>query len=130
MVKIRLDLLDFRIKKRTSLKAIILLILLVLFFVFYLQPIVNNYVQKLTNTAKHEEKVTKIEPPAITVCLKPIFKPSVFRKLGVRHEVFFGDVQPNITDKKSIKVQLTILTTLLKHLQVYRKAPKNVTPSC
>ena len=94
----------FRIKKRTILKGIVLLILMVLFLNFYLRPIVWHYWKKLTNTAKHDEKVTEIEPPAITVCLKPSFKPSVFRKLGIKQDIFFLEAYPNITDQKAVKV--------------------------
>ena len=92
-----------KIKTTTVLRVIVFLILFVLFCIFYFTPIIDQYWKELTNTAKHDDKGV-IELPAITMCFKPKFKPSVFEKYNITEYVFFSEKFPNVTDKKTIKV--------------------------
>ena len=107
-----------KIKTTTVFRIIVFLILFVLFYIYYLTPIIDQYRKKLTNTAKHDEKVSEtdkgvIELPAITMCFKPKFKPSIFEKYNITEDVFFQDKYPNVTAKKTIKVQLLYYNSIL-----------------
>ena len=99
--------------KRAILRFLTLTVLLVLFFLNYLAPIVIQWRSKITNTAKHVEKVTDIEPPAITVCFKPSFKNSVFKKYNITEDIFHANAFPNFTADNTIKVTLE---PILSHL--------------
>ena len=92
--------------KRAILRFLALTVLLVLFFMNYLAPIVIQYSSKITNTAKHVEKVTDIEPPAITVCFKPSFKNSIFKKHNITEDIFHENAFPDFVADKTIKVTL------------------------
>ena len=91
-------------KKTLVLKKIVFLILFVLFCIFYFTPIIDQYWKELTNTAKHDDKGV-IELPAITMCFKPKFKPSVFENYNITEDIFFQEKFPNLTAKKNVKVQ-------------------------
>ena len=90
--------------KRAILRFLTLTVLLVLFFLNYLAPIVIQWRSKITNTAKHVEKVTDIEPPAITVCFKPSFKNSIFKKYNITEDIFHENAFPNFVANTTIKV--------------------------
>ena len=93
-----------KMKKTLVLKKIVFLILFVLFSIFYFTPIIDQYWKELTNTAKHDDK-GEIGLPAITMCFKPKFKPSVFENYNITEDIFFQEKFPNLTAKKNIKVQ-------------------------
>ena len=103
-----------KIQKRTILKTSVLLTLLVLFYIYYFKQVYKQFSEQLTNTAKYEEKITVTEPPTITICFDPAFKPSVFEKYNISDWVFFEEYFPNITANMSIKAQWTILQIILK----------------
>ena len=91
--------------KRAILRTIALAILFFLFFYYYLLPIVIQYSSKITNTAKHDELVEDIEPPAITVCFKPKFKQSDFNKYNITEDIFFAPIYQEVLSNNTIKVQ-------------------------
>ena len=107
-----------KIKTTTVLRVIVFLILFVLFCIFYFTPIIDQYWKELTNTAKHDDKGV-IELPAITMCFKPKFKPSVFENYNITEDIFFQEKFPNLTAKKNVKVQ---------NLKEYLK-PFDISPS-
>ena len=91
--------------KRAILRISVLAILLILFFYYYLTPTFIQYSTKITNTAKHDELVEDIEPPAITVCFRPKFKQSVFTKYNITEDIFFpGFIFPEHLSNRTIKV--------------------------
>ena len=90
--------------KRAILRFLTLTVLLVLFFMYYLGPIIIQYMSQITNTAKHVEKVTDIEPPAITVCFKPSFKNSIFKKYNITEDIFHENAFPGFVANNTIKV--------------------------
>ena len=81
---------DIKIK-RTILKALVFISLLILFYIFYFKQVFDQYSNQLTNTAKFEEKIEHVEPPTLTICFEPIYKPSVLEKYNVTEEMFFED---------------------------------------
>ena len=99
MVKI----MKVKIRKRTILKLVVLSILFSLFSIYYLKPTVMQYSEELTNTAKHEEKITKVEMPAISICLTPNFKPSVFHKHNITDYIFYQNKYPEVLANKTLK---------------------------
>ena len=98
-----------KLQKRRVLKISVLFTLLILFYIYYFKQVFKHFSEELTNTAKYDEKITAIEPPTITVCFTPSFKPSVFEKYNITDWIFFGDYFPDVTAKKTIKAQLIIL---------------------
>ena len=92
-----------KVQKRTFLKSTVLLALLVLFYVYYFRVVFKQFTEQLTNTAKFEEKITVAEPPTITLCFDPRFKPSVFKKYNITNWIFFGDYFPEVMENKTIK---------------------------
>ena len=92
-----------RVQKKTFLKSTILISLLVLFYVYYFRVVFKHFTEQLTNTAKFEEKITVTEPPTITLCFNPIFKPSVFEEYNITNWIFFGDYFPEVMENKKIK---------------------------
>ena len=81
----------------------ILIILLVIFYVYYLQEVSKQFTEGITNTAKYERKVTEIEPPVWEVCLDPFYKPSVFEEYGnITNKIFFGNVYPEVLINNTI----------------------------
>ena len=103
-----------KIQKRTILKTSVLSTLLVLFYIYYFKQVYKHFSEQLTNTAKYEEKITVTEPPTITICFDPAFKPSVFEKYNISDWVFHEEYFPNVTANMSIKAQCTILQIILK----------------
>ena len=49
-------------------KTVIFLILLTIFSVLYLQPVMKQYSEKLTNIAKISKKADKVEVPTVSIC--------------------------------------------------------------
>ena len=102
-----------KMKKTLVLKKIVFVILFVLFYIYYLTPIIDgwkndHYWKELTSFANVDAQISYkdvIEVPAITICFKPKFKPSVFENYNITEDIFFQEKFPNLTDKKSIKVQ-------------------------
>ena len=81
----------------------ILLILLVIFYVYYLQEVSKQFTEGITNTAKYERKVSEIEPPIWEVCLDPFYKPSVFEEYGnITTTIFYHNIYPWILDNNTI----------------------------
>ena len=50
------------------LKALLLIILVAVFFFLFFLHVVEQYLEKYTNTAKFEERVETVEAPTITIC--------------------------------------------------------------
>ena len=92
-----------KVQKRTFLKFTVLITLLVLFYVYYFRVVFKQFTEQLTNTAKFEEKITVTEPPTITLCFNPIFKPSVFEEYNITNWIFFDDYFPEVMENKKIK---------------------------
>ena len=92
-----------KVQKRTFLKFTVLIALLALFYVYYFKVVFKQFTEQLTNTAKFEEKITVTEPPTITLCFNPIFKPSVFEEYNITNWIFFGDYFPEVMKNKKIK---------------------------
>jgi hypothetical protein len=69
-----------------AIKAAILLILLVMFFYLFFWQVVVQYSEKLTNTAKTEQKAEMIEMPTFTICSG--FKKSLFNKYKISPMIF------------------------------------------
>ena len=81
----------------------ILLILLVIFYVYYLQEVSKQFTEGITNTAKYERKVFEIEPPVWEVCLDPFYKPSVFEAYGnITSDIFYYNIYPWILDNNTV----------------------------
>ena len=102
-------------------KFLIILVLMIFFYTFYFRLQYKHYSEKLTNTAKYDQRLTENEPPAITICFDPKFKKSVFRKydqpeynIYVDDSLFFGNLYPQydnqtmnpVFENESIKVKL------------------------
>ena len=92
-----------KVQKKTFLKSTLLIALLVLFYAYYFRVVFKHFTEQLTNTAKFEEKITVTEPPTITLCFNPIFKPSVFEKYNITDWIFFDDYFPEVMENKKIK---------------------------
>ena len=92
-----------KVKKRTVLKSTVLIALLVLFYVYYFGEVIKHFTEQLTNTAKFVEKITVAEPPTITLCFDPRFKPSVFEEYNITNWIFFEDYYPKVMKNKTIK---------------------------
>ena len=95
--------LKMKVQKRIFLKFAVLIALLVLFYVYYFRVVFKQFTEQLTNTAKFEEKITVTEPPTITLCFNPIFKPSVFEEYNITNWIFFGNYFPEVMENKKIK---------------------------
>ena len=95
--------LKMRVKKGNLLKFTVLIALLVLFYFFYFRVVFKHFTEQLTNTSKFEEKITVTEPPTITICFDPIFKPSVFEEYNITDAIFFADRFPEVMENKTIK---------------------------
>ena len=90
--------------KRAILRILALATLFLLLIYYYLRPIFHQYSTKITNTAKHDELVKDIEPPAITVCIKPKFRQSVFNKYNITEDIFFTNKYPDVVENHTLKV--------------------------
>ena len=99
-----------RVKKGNLLKFTVLIALLVLFYFFYFRVVFKHFTEQLTNTSKFEEKITVTEPPTITICFDPIFKPSVFEEYNITDWIFFEDYFPEVMKNKTIKANRQFLT--------------------
>ena len=91
-------------------KSTVLIALLLLFYVYYFREVIKHFTEQLTNTAKFEEKITVAEPPTITICFDPIFKPSVFEEYNITDWIFFEDLFPEVMKNKTIKANRQFLT--------------------
>ena len=89
-----------KLPKRNILKFFVILALLTLFYIYYFRQIFNLFSAKYTNTAKFEEKIDMIEPPAVTLCFSPNFKPSVLKSLNITDDMFFNRYPEAFTNKK------------------------------
>ena len=49
------------------------------------------------------QRFTCTEPPTITLCFDPRFKPSVFEKYNITNWIFFDDYFPKVLENKTIK---------------------------
>ena len=67
--------------KATVTKVIIYILLLILFFVFYMMDVINQYASNKTNFAKSTIDVINdgVNIPALSFCFKPPFKPSMLK---------------------------------------------------
>ena len=63
------------------------------------------------------ESIEEIEPPTVTVCFDPPFKPSVFEKYGVNEALFKYISFPNVNTNKTVMVGLC-----KEHWSLERKA--------
>ena len=94
-----------KIKKTLVLRTMVFLILFVLFYIYYLTPVIDgwkndHYWKELTNIANFDAKISYkdvIELPAITIGFKPKFKLSVFEKYNITEYIFFQETFPNLT---------------------------------
>ena len=92
------------VSKIVILQCFVLLVCFTVFTKWYFIPVSKKYAEQLTNTAKYEKRITKIEPPAVTICFEPHFKQSVYDKYKITADVFFVDVYPDVMKTKTIKV--------------------------
>ena len=69
------------------LRALLVIILLAIFFFFFFLQVFQQYSEKLTNTAKIEEKAETIAVPTFTICTG--WKESIMEKYDVGPNVFF-----------------------------------------
>ena len=93
-----------KLQRRNILKIFVFLVLLTLFYIFYFKNIFKLFSAKYTNTAKFEEKIEMIEPPAVTICFSPNFKPSVLKSLNITEDMFFNRY-PEAFANKNMNVQ-------------------------
>ena len=85
-------------------KILLFLILLILFYFGYFIFVLDSYSKKITNTMTSENFVIQMEPPAITICFDPPFKPSVMEKYNISQKIFETNFYPNLIASKTIKV--------------------------
>ena len=69
-----------------AIKALILLILLAMFFYLFFWQVVVQYSEKLTNTAKTVQKAEMIEMPTFTICSG--FRKSLFKEYKISPMIF------------------------------------------
>ena len=93
------------IPKRSILKILVLIALLIIFYVYYFRQVFRQFSENLSNTGIYEEKIVVTEPPTITICFKPAFKPSVFKKYNITKKIFSDEFDPfpNISASKTIQ---------------------------
>ena len=113
--------LKMKVLKRTFLKFTVLIALLVLFYFYYFRVVFKQFTEQLTNTAKFEEKITVTEPPTITICFDPIFKPSVLEAYNINDWIFFQDRFPEVMKDKTIKVNGQFFIFTDKGQKLYQK---------
>ena len=67
--------------KATVTKVIVYILLLILFFVFYMMDVINQYASNKTNFSKSTIDVINdgVNIPALTFCFKPTFKRSMLK---------------------------------------------------
>ena len=92
------------VSKIVILQCFVLLVCFTVFTKWYFIPVSKKYAEQLTNTAKYEKRITKIEPPAVTICFEPHFKQSVYDKYKITADIFFFDAYPDVMKTKTIKV--------------------------
>ena len=78
--------------------------LLVWYYFGYFSLAFEQFSKKSTNTMFHEESIEEIEPPAITICFDPPFKPSVFEKYRINKWIFFYNNFPHVIANNTFKV--------------------------
>ena len=93
-----------KLPRRNILKFFVVSALLTSFYFYYFRQIFKLFSAKYTNTAKFEEKIKMIEPPAVTLCFSPNFKPSVLKELSITDNILISNRFPEIFAKKTIKV--------------------------
>ena len=105
-----------KLSRKNILKFFVVLALLTLFYFYYFRQIFNLFSAKYTNTAKFEEKIEMIEPPAVTICFSPNFKPSVLKSLNITDDMFFNRY-PEAFTNKNMNVQYSgeLSTQLFQH---------------
>ena len=86
------------------LKTIAFLALLVLYYIGYFRVVFDQFSKQLTNTISNEETILEIEPPALTICLNPPYKPLVFEKYGIDKWIFEYNYFPDVVANKTITV--------------------------
>ena len=69
------------------LRVLLVIILLVIFFFLFFLQVFEQYSEKLTNTAKIEEKVETIAVPTFSICTG--WKESIMEKYNVGPNIFF-----------------------------------------
>ena len=72
----------------TTLKLIIIIILLGLYYSYFFKGVIRSYGKGLTNLASTEEKIEATNVPAIIICMRPAWKKSVLEKYNTT-EAFF-----------------------------------------
>ena len=70
---------------KVCLRAVVYLILLVLFFYFYMVEQMSDFFKGRTTLTSRTEKVKDLEPPTTTVCMSPSMKRSVAKQMKFQH---------------------------------------------
>ena len=86
------------------LKLVVFLTLIVLFYFGYFKSAFKLYSKKLTNTLIFEESIKETEPPTVTVCFSPPYKPSVMTKYKINGSIFWRDNFPSVLINNTIQV--------------------------
>ena len=73
-------------KTTRFLRALLLISLVAVFFFLFFLQVVEQYLEKYTNTAKFEERVETVEAPTLTIC--PGWKTSVMEQYKITNMVF------------------------------------------
>ena len=63
-------------KLKMILRALLYIMLLILFYKFYMKTAIENYMKASTTIAQRQEKVEEHETPITIVCPEPAFKTS------------------------------------------------------
>ena len=67
----------------TLLKAVLFSILLIIYYIGYMEPALDQYGKKSTTIAQRREEMDVFESPIFVACPDPPFKKSFFRENGV-----------------------------------------------
>ena len=67
----------------TILQAVLFSILLIIYYIGYMEPALDQYGKKSTTIAQRREEIDVFESPIFVACPDPPFKKSFFRKNGV-----------------------------------------------
>ena len=84
--------------KTTVTKVTIYITLLILFYFFYMMDVLNQYAGQKTNFAKSTDNILEkgVDMPALTFCLRPIFKPSMLKHHNISATFC---ITPNLVDE-------------------------------
>ena len=83
---------------KATIRVLLLLGLLALFFSFYMKDQLSDFLQNRTTFTSRLEEIQRPYAPTMTICIDPIQKISVAKTFGFssHSDIYFGDV-PNLT---------------------------------